>query len=604
MVLSWFGRMAATIGASVSLHHGAPPAQHNLILFVADALRSEIVDETTAPAMAAVRSEGVDFRNSHSLFPTVTTANASAISTGHRLGDTGDFGNTIYVGAPLPAPVSSPLPGLESDTVLGVMNQRFGGNYLNEISLLHAAHDQGFQTAVLGKHGPAAIQDALARDGTGTIVIDDATGHAGGLPLSPEITAAIRAAGLEPVTPDRAENARDGTKDIPGTLVENRVQQDWLTAVATKVLLPRFKAGAKPFVLVFWSRDPDGTQHNQGDSLNSLTPGVNGPTSLAAIRNASDDLAALRAAVKAAGLEATTNIVITADHGVAVASKASETSAAARLSYPDVTAGHLPSGFLAIDLAQALNLPIHDGKGALVDPAKGGHPGRGALLGPDPAAPQVVLGPNGGAELIYLPGPDAKALAPRVVQFLTQQDYTGAIFVDDALGPLPGALPLSAVGLTGKARTPRPAIVVSFKSFSTGCDRPELCAAEVADTDLRQGQGIHGTVSRQDTHNFMAAIGPDFRTGFVDPAPVSNADLAITTAHILGIKLPSVGAERGRVMGEALAADGKPRKVTTRTLVSAPAQNGFITKLDMQQVGKTPYVDAAGMPGRVVGLKP
>jgi len=29
-------------------------------------------------------------------------------------------------------------------------------------------------------------------------------------------------------------------------------------------------------VLVFWSRDPDGTQHNQGDSLNQLVPGING----------------------------------------------------------------------------------------------------------------------------------------------------------------------------------------------------------------------------------------------------------------------------------------------------------------------------------------
>jgi len=32
----------------------------------------------------------------------------------------------------------------------------------------------------------------------------------------------------------------------------------------------------KPFVLVFWSRDPDGTQHNHGDSSH-LTPGINGP---------------------------------------------------------------------------------------------------------------------------------------------------------------------------------------------------------------------------------------------------------------------------------------------------------------------------------------
>ena len=57
----------------------------------------------TAPAMAEVRDKGVNFRNSHSLFPTFTTANASALATGHYLGDTGDFSNTIYTGYPVGA---------------------------------------------------------------------------------------------------------------------------------------------------------------------------------------------------------------------------------------------------------------------------------------------------------------------------------------------------------------------------------------------------------------------------------------------------------------------------------------------------------------------
>ena len=43
-----------------------------------------------------MRAQGVDFANSHSLYPTVTTPNSSAIATGHLLGDTGDFGNTIW----------------------------------------------------------------------------------------------------------------------------------------------------------------------------------------------------------------------------------------------------------------------------------------------------------------------------------------------------------------------------------------------------------------------------------------------------------------------------------------------------------------------------
>ena len=45
--------------------------------------------------MAEVRDKGVNFKNPHSLFPTFTMANGSAMSTGHYLGDTGTFSNTI-----------------------------------------------------------------------------------------------------------------------------------------------------------------------------------------------------------------------------------------------------------------------------------------------------------------------------------------------------------------------------------------------------------------------------------------------------------------------------------------------------------------------------
>src|ERR1700709_2160169 len=124
------------IGMATHWGKGRP---HNVILFVADGLRSRMVTPETAPALAAVRAEGVDFQNSHSLFPTVTTANASAIATGHQLADTGDFANLIYAGAPFPAPYSSPLGDFEDNGMLALMNQRFGGNYLGETSLLQAA---------------------------------------------------------------------------------------------------------------------------------------------------------------------------------------------------------------------------------------------------------------------------------------------------------------------------------------------------------------------------------------------------------------------------------------------------------------------------------
>lgn len=594
----------ALAAVAVALWLRAESKPHNVIIFVADGLRSGIVTTDTAPALAVVRAEGVDFRNSHSLFPTVTTPNASAIATGHRLGDTGDFANSVYVGAPaLAASYASLVAGLEDDAALEQMNGRFGGNYLNEASLLAAARAAGFSTAAIGKLGPVGVQDVNARR-DGTIIIDDNSGTPDGAPLAAEITRAIKAAGLAWPTPDRGLNTDPGDFIRSGVHVANVEQQDWFARVATDVLLPRFKAAHRPFVLVFWSRDPDGTQHSQGDSLNTITPGINGPTSMAGIRNASNDLQRLRDALKQLGLDKTTDIIATADHGFSTLSRQSATSAAARRTYRDVPPGFLPPGFLAIDLASALGLALHEPNGLDVELSDGFHPRHAsAVLGADPAHPDVVIGVNGGADLIWLPGAGARALAARIVQALVAQDYTGAVFVQDALGPIPGTLPLSAIGLRGSALTPQPSIVVSFRSYSSGCAVPDTCGVEVADNELQQGQGIHGAFSRADTHNFMAAIGPDFKRGFVDPSPVSNADLAVTLEQILRLHVVAKGALGGRVLSESLNG-GRSTEASSRVVRSQPAANGFRTVLDLQAVGSETYFDAAGAPGRTLGLKP
>jgi arylsulfatase A-like enzyme len=598
---------AACAGMSVgACGEWGHPRRHNVILFVADGLRAEIVTPDTAPALAAVRAEGVDFKNSHALFPTVTTANASAMATGHYLGDTGDFGNILYTG-PKKAPetTNGVTPSLEDDADLNFVNGQFGGNYLNEESLLAQARAQGFVTASIGKKGPTSVHDMGARDGKGEgIVIDDSTGwpKPDSLPLAPDLAAAIKAAGLATVAPDRGLNADPGAYNMPGVRVANVEQQSWFVRVATQVVLPRLKKSGKPFVMVYWSRDPDGTQHNQGDSLNQLTPGINGPTAMAGIRNASDNLQALRDALKAQGLDRTTDIVVTADHGFATISKQSRTSAAAKLRYRDVEPGFLPAGFLAIDLALALKAPLWQANGLPIAVRDGFHPHSGALIGADPAHPDVVVAANGGADLLYLPGPGAKAMAARVAHVLMAEDYTAAVFVNDALGPIPGALPMSAVGLVGTARTPQPSMVAAFRSGTTGCAKPETCEFLVADTDLQQGEGIHGSLSRGETHNFMAAVGPDFKAGFVDPVPVSNADLPWTIARAVGIDFKARGKLVGRAAEEALKG-GKAPAFAAGTQRSARAANGFETVLDYQTVGQQRYFDAAGMPGRVWGVK-
>ncbi len=212
---------------------------------------------------------------------------------------------------------------------------------------------------------------------------------------------------------------------------------------------------------------------------------------------------------------------------------------------------------------------------------------------------------NAGSDLIYLPdAATAKARAAEIVNFLLTQDYTGAIFVNDRLGKLPGALSMSDVNLIGSAKTPVPDIVISFRSFlNTGCEIALQCAVGIHDTTQGVGQGSHGSLSRAETRNFMAAIGPSFKTGFANPAPISNADIAPTLAQIIGVTLQAKGTLKGRVITEALKG-GAAVTATRDTITSAPGPGGVRTILNRQSVGQTHYFDAAGIEGRVVGLTP
>jgi hypothetical protein len=103
----------------------------------------------------------------------------------------------------------------------------------------------------------------------------------------------------------------------------------------------------------------------------------------------------------------------------------------------------------------------------------------------------------------------------------------------------------------------------------------DQCSVQIADTVLRQGQGMHGSFSRGDTLNFTAAIGPDFKSGYVDPLPVSNADVGATAAKLLGLTQKAKGKLIGRVMTEAMPNGATPQAyagtVTSKAVGERPA---------------------------------
>ena len=577
---------------SVALLAQAPAApRRNIVIFVADGLRHGSVNERDMPTLSALRAEGVDFQNSYSVYPSFTMANASAIATGHRLGDTGVFSNSIWTryrafdtGTFGIAQPTTPVPSLESDQALGDMDRHYGGNFLAEKTLLAMARQHGYNTAAIGKLGPAALQDVTVISPEGasfpaspaTIIFDDATGGAAGVPLPPPVAIELQQAGLAPQPPPRA--------------VPNVAQQQWLADAATRVVLPMFETdltqAAKPFALVFWSRDPDRAQPGEHDRPGRPSPGRNGPTPLLGLQNADRNLKQILDWLKARpAIDANTDVFVTSDHGICQRSAARKSTrpgeqgrgalSATRAQYVGATGrvdtekGTLPAGFLAIDLAAGLHLNLFDPdrraadgeaspfhKVRLEEQDEWEHPAGSGLLGtvvshPDGSDAPAIVAANGGSDLIYVPDGSADTVQMIVQQLLTY-DYVSGIFVDDRFPGIPGTLPLSAIGLVGSTSLPRPSIVVGFKVFYLNPDDIQT-AVQITDTPLLEGQGHHGGFGRDTTFNTMAARGPDFKRGFADPAPVSNADIAETLARVLGFDLAPAGTLRGRVIREALA---------------------------------------------------
>jgi predicted AlkP superfamily pyrophosphatase or phosphodiesterase len=650
-----------TVAAQAQTHR-------NVIIFVADGLRHGSVTAEDMPTLYEVRTKGVNFENSYSVFPTFTTANASAIATGHRLGDTGDYSNGLYTGFRIfdtgnfDHGPGTTIPFIENDEIIADLDSHFRGDYLNEATLLETARQHGYNTAAIGKLGPTAIQDVSQINPVGqrypvpqTIIVDDATAYdltdranpkPLSIPLPPALIERLNQLNLPLDAPARTngfpakspyDNGYTGDATHPGTIMPNKVQQQWFADVATRAVLPMFgemfEESNKPFAMLFWSRDPDATQHDHGDSLNQLVPGINGPSCKLALQNADHMLRQLLDWLDAnPKVKANTDIFITSDHGFSTISRreldragtVTKSESAQHLyndaaGHLDTPKGFLPSGFLAIDLAWSMKTKLWDPD----TPAASGSPspykevhlaanangqpaeqwerprhGNGFLGNnvskPDGSDALAIVAANGGTDLIYVPDKNAETVQ-RLVKLLLSYDYVSSIFVDDQYGKIPATLPLSLLDLVGTSSMPRPAIYVAFKSFYL-TPGDVMRGVQISDTSLQEGQGNHGDFGRECTWNNMAAIGPDFKRGYIDKAPVGNADITPTLARILGFDLPSKGKLQGRVIEEAVTGKPDAPSPKTTTVLSDPdPDHNLRTVLFLQQYAGQKYFKSACM---------
>ena len=136
-------RAIVVLSATLLLSAAAASAQndkpHNLILFVPDGLRGWIVKPETAPAMAeSATRASISATRTRCSRPS-PWPNASAMATGHYLGDTGDLQqHHLYRISGRPAG-GTVTPFLENDPVIGDVDEHFAGNYLNEETILKRA---------------------------------------------------------------------------------------------------------------------------------------------------------------------------------------------------------------------------------------------------------------------------------------------------------------------------------------------------------------------------------------------------------------------------------------------------------------------------------
>ena len=285
---------------------------------------------------------------------------------------------------------------------------------------------------------------------------------------------------------------------FPAPVSPNIGRDEW----AARCLTEAFWNEPLPRYSVLWLSEPDYSQHKHG-------PGS--PEALAAIRNCDDRLATVLAALERRGVRAETDVIVVSDHGFS--------TIGANCDVGETLRG---SGFNA----------------------------RSKWEQPPQPNDVVVVG-NGGSVMLYVTG-QSPVVISNLVATLQQQDFTGVIFTRAGL---PGTFPLAEVKAAGPTA---PDIIVATRWTRRPAtdEHPHIEVRNDGYHEYTAGCGMHVTLSPTDLHNTCVAAGPDFRRGVVDALPSGNVDVVPTLLWLM--QVPTEPALDGRVLSEALVADGPP----------------------------------------------
>jgi arylsulfatase A-like enzyme len=568
---------------------------HRVIVFVWDGMRPDAISADDTPNLLALGARGSVFEDNHSTYPTFTMANASSFATGAFPGTIGFYGNHFWAPGAKGSDAKGQVVDFQSPiftedyAILRDLDAHYAHELLELPTLFATARKAGLKTALIGKSGPAFLQDyKLANGDTSNngLLLDENTA----LPLA--FAKELQKAGV--ALPKNITNTYDSSQlnlseenDSPTEQGKMLTLKDGASSDATagvdttpsaanawmmKVYLEQVLAQHRPDLSIVWLRNPDTTEHQYG---------VGSPEFHLALKAQDALLGQLEDKLKALGMDQSTDIVVVSDHAHSNIAGPRDLFPLRQINDGRVTTidnewGYSVSG--GVRLADELTrggFTAFDGTGCIYAPVMSGikadgsqlHPTRfdddGRLCGkpgpyttpsyklPDELPKSaLVIASNGGTEYLYQPEHDA-ALVKRTVRFLQSREYVAAVFVAKRYGNIPGTLPAENVHLENAARGPD--IIISY-AWDANAKIQGFPGTEYASQSNERGE--HGSFSRIDVHNTLLAAGPDFRSDFQDTLPSGNVDLAPTIAALMDLKLPKA---QGRVLHEALAGDqGRP----------------------------------------------
>ena len=260
-----------------------PPDAKHVVLVVWDGMRPDLVSETNSPTLWKLAREGVVFRNHHSVYPSATNVNGTALVTGAYPGRSGIIANHEY----RPEIDNKKAIDVEAPAVVRKGDEISGGKYVALPTIAELVRAAGRQSVVATAKTVGLLQDRH---------LD---------PTHDKNSAALFSGQM------RSPEALSSVVSLLGPFPAfSFAQKDsWTTKALSNVF---WKNGVPTFSLL-WLSEPDGTQHE-------TAPGSE--AARAAIKSADDNLAAVLAALDRHRVRSTTDIFVVSDHGFSTIERA------------------------------------------------------------------------------------------------------------------------------------------------------------------------------------------------------------------------------------------------------------------------------------------